>query len=107
MSDSDKPFILYKSRWSVKIVPRGAPGWLATAAWLVPQFAMTGLFAWLLAQGGSRGTTTALTVGYVLLTLALSWALYQWAKARSEVIDMDELLALKRQRDAAGRNKRT
>lgn len=107
MSDSDKLFVLYKSRWSVKLMPRGAAGWLATAAWLVPHLAMTGLFVWLLVQAGSLGTTIALTAGYVLLTLAWSSTLYQWAKARSEVIDLDELLALKRQRDAAGKDRRT
>ena len=88
MAEQDKPFICYKSGWNLKFMPRNAVGWWALLLWLV----------------ALAIPTAAYVTGYVLLTVGWSLAMLRWMYLRSEVVDMNELLKLKRELDA--RNKR-
>jgi len=103
MTEQDKPFVCYKSGWNLKIMPRNAAGWAALALWLLLLAGPTGLFIWLMSRQPSEAQMTAYVTGYVLLTLGWSLAMLRWMYLRSEVIDMNELLKLKRELDARKR----
>lgn len=104
MAEQDKPFICYKSGWNLKIMPRNAAGWGALLMWLVVLAIPTALFALLMTRQHSDAQIAAYVTGYVLLTVGWSLAMLRWMYLRSEVVDMNELLKLKRELDA--RNKR-
>lgn len=100
MRDEDKPFICYQQgRWNMKIVPRNAAGWWAFVLWMVGFFAMAGLFVLFMNGEPTKGTMIAMLILYVVATTAWAIAMIRWMKARSEIIDMEDLLALKRERD--------
>ena len=101
MEDKDKPFICYQSGWSLKIVPRGAAGWWSVAAWMLALAPICGLFIWAMSRDPSRGQQIALVAAYLAALALWSVAMIRWMRARSEVIDVAELLALKRERDRA------
>jgi hypothetical protein len=106
MRDEEKPFICYKTgRWSFKIEPRNAEGWRATALWLAGLIPIGGSSMWITAN---RPTGILLWLYIGLFTVAmLLWAvgMIRWMKARSEIVDIDELLQIKRERDAEQRRK--
>lgn len=104
MAEQDKPFICYKSGWNLKFMPRNAVGWWALLLWLVALAIPTALFVLLLTRQHSDAQIAAYVTGYVLLTVGWSLAMLRWMYLRSEVVDMNELLKLKRELDA--RNKR-
>ena len=104
MAEQDKPFICYKSGWNLKIMPRNAAGWGALLMWLVVLAIPTALFVLLLTRQHSDAQIAAYVTGYVLLTVGWSLAMLRWMYLHSEVVDMNELLKLKRELDA--RNKR-
>lgn len=103
MTEQDKPFVCYKSGWNLKIMPRNAAGWGTLALWLLLLAGPTGLFIWLMSRQPSDAQIAAYVTGYVLLTLGWSLAMLRWMYLRSEVIDMNELLKLKRELDARKR----
>jgi hypothetical protein len=101
MADSDKPFILYRTGLGgFKIVPRNAQGWRQTIVWMLFLAPITGLFAWF-ASSEPEGTRFYLGLGLYLAAM-LVWGIggMIWMRRRSEVVDFEELLALKRERDA-------
>jgi hypothetical protein len=100
MTDQDKPFICYKSAWNLKIMPRNAAGWRASFLWLLVLALPTAMFVWLMARQPSDGQIAAYVMGYVLLTVGWSLAMLRWMYLNSEVIDVNELLKLKRELDA-------
>jgi hypothetical protein len=100
MAEQDKPFVCYKSGWNLKIMPRNTAGWWAMFIWLLILSGPTALFVWLMIRQPSDAQITAYVTGYVLLTFAWSMAMLRWMYLNSEVIDMNELLKLKRELDA-------
>jgi hypothetical protein len=111
MRDEDKPFICYKSKWSMKIVPRNAAGWRYLLYWMLPFFALIAVNIWVSAALDANGLDDQKIVAIIVpifLILATIWtiALIRWTKNRSEIIDMDELIALKRDRDRNNKPKR-
>jgi hypothetical protein len=111
MRDEDKPFICYKSKWSMKIMPRNAAGWRYTLYWTLPFFVMVAGTIWVSAALEANGMDEQKIVAMILasfVVLSTIWtiALIRWTKNRSEIIDMDELVALKRELDRSNKPKR-
>lgn len=111
MRDEDKPFICYKSKGSLKIVPRNATGWRYTFYWMLAFFIVGGGSIWtsaaLEAQAMDKQTIVLILVpAFVVLSTIWAIALIRWTKSRSEIIDMDELIALKRDLDRNNKLKR-
>ena len=107
MRDEDKPFICYKSGWSMKIVPRNAAGWWRLFAWLGTLAPLVGAYIWWMSREHSPERVGLVTVAYGAALVGWSIAMIVWMKARSEIVDMNELLDLKRERDRArSRNRR-
>ncbi|MFM5925219.1 MAG: hypothetical protein ACKOPG_13635 [Novosphingobium sp.] len=107
MREPEKPFVCYKSKWSMKIMPRGRAGWTASGLWMLAMLALTGTFVWLMGEKPTGAKVAAYVAGYTLAMCGWAIAMIAWMKARSEVIDMDELLELKRELDRkkqSGRN---
>lgn len=106
MSIKEKPFVAYRSgRWSLKIMPRTAAGWRALIIWMVALAPITGLFLWF-AAGEPEGVR--LWVGLAAyLAVMMIWGLgmMRWMYARSEIVDLDDLLAFKRDQDKAKRRR--
>lgn len=96
MADEDKPFICYKSGWNLKLMPRYAAGWWALVLWLLAFAPPTAGFAWLMNRQPGEAQAAAWVVAYVLVAIAWAAAMIRWMYLRSEVVDLDELLKLKR-----------
>jgi membrane protein YdbS with pleckstrin-like domain len=100
MRDEDKPFIYYKTGlWSFKIAPRNAAGFRASIIWVLALAPIFGLFAWALNEAPNYRFVGLFTVIYVATILAWAFAMFRWMKARSEIVDMAELLEIKREQD--------
>lgn len=98
----EKPFICYqsgKSGWAIKIVPRNAQGWLYFGLWMLVFIIMTAALMLVPENPWAVGA-------YLVVTLIWAMAMTLWMKARSEIVNTDELLALKKELDARkGRRK--
>lgn len=101
MAESDKPFVCYRQgRWAMKIMPRGGEGWRLTAMWLAFYALLSGLYVWVVARNPDDETFVGqMTAGFIVVTAIWAIAMIRWMLARSEVINLDELLALKRARE--------
>lgn len=106
MTDKDKPFICYKSGLNLKITPRNAAGWRSFAVWMAAILGLTGGFVMLVTRPLTQAQVIYATAGFTILILALSVAMIRWMYVRSEVVDMNELLELKRERDRQTRRGR-
>jgi hypothetical protein len=104
MRDSDKPFVLIRAgRGGFTIEPRGARGWRLMLTWIAVSLLIGGAFA-LFASTDPEGST--FVVGLTLFVLALGgWTIggIIWMRARAEVVDVHELLRLKREQERKGR----
>ena len=100
MSEEDKPFIYYKTgRWSFKIAPRNAAGLRASIFWVLALAPIAGLFIWAINRA-QTDVVRALYIGlYIAAMLLWSMAMLRWMKARSEIVDFNELLQIKREQD--------
>jgi hypothetical protein len=103
--DEDKPFICYRQgRWGMKIVPRNAAGWRAVIIWVFALMVISVPFVFAM---GKQPTGILSLVSLLLYAVAISiwsFALVRWTKQRSEIVDLDELLKIKRERDKAAKN---
>jgi hypothetical protein len=107
MRDEDKPFICYRSwKWGVKIVPRGAAGWKAMALWLLAAAPAVALFLAAMAKEPSGGGAVAIVSVFALVMIGWAAAMIRWMLARSEIVDIQELMAIKRRQDAEKRRDR-
>lgn len=107
MRDEDKPFICYRQgRWRMKIVPRNAAGWRAFTLWMIGFFIIAGLFIFLMSRDLTTGGVIAALIVYLTGTAIWAVTMIRWMKARSEIVDLDDLLALKRDRDRQSRSGR-
>jgi RsiW-degrading membrane proteinase PrsW (M82 family) len=102
MRNEDKPFIYYKTgRWSFKIAPRNAAGVRATIAWTLLLAPIAVPFIWAL-NGEKTDALKALYIAlYIAAMLLCSILMMRWMKARSEIVDFEELLQIKRAQDLA------
>lgn len=111
MRDEDKPFVCYKQGWNIKITPRNAEGWRLFAIWMVPFFAATGVFAWISFQAEKLGWSEAsilllACLGFLPATLIWAVAMIRWMMERSEIIDVNGLIEIKREQDIARKTRR-
>lgn len=107
MRDEDKPFVLYRrGPWNFNIVPRGRKGWVLMGLWLAllaPVVAAFELYA-----GAHEGEPEFFVALGLFLAAILVWtmAMIRWMKARSEVVDVDRMLELKREAERKSRGRR-
>ncbi|WP_309623776.1 hypothetical protein [Novosphingobium sp.] len=103
MADEAKLFTCVKSGLNIRINPRSAAGWRALGLWMAGFFAMLGLFLTGMATAERPQLQAGFTALFLLATAIWAVTMIRWMMARSEMINVKELLALKRQLD---RNKR-
>ena len=111
MRDEEKPFVYYKSGSGVKISPRNAAGWRACAVWMAALFGASGVFVWASVVAGEAGWDDRkillfLTLPFLLVTGVWALAMFRYMKARSEIVDVDSLLQIKRDIDRTDKRKR-
>ena len=104
MSDDEKMFVYTKRGWSVNIMPRNARGWLALLAWMVPLVPVVALYGWAM-EGGDNAIRVTATFGFVVLLAIWTLLMVRWMKARSEIVDIDELLKERDRRQNGGGRK--
>ena len=101
MRDENRPFILYRSGpWSFKIVPRNGEGWRQTIIWMALMVPITGLFVWFATANPDGPIFYAGLAIYLIATTAWAIGGTLWMRARAEVVDLEELLKLKRKADS-------
>ena len=100
MRDQNKPFVLYRrGPWNFTIMPRGKAGWAQFAVWMAVFAVPTVVFAIYAERLEGRPEFWAALALYLGATLVWSLASIRWMKARSEVVDVHELLRLKREQE--------
>lgn len=99
MRDEEKPFVCYRQGWSIRIVPRTSAGWSAFGVWMAFLGLMVAAFIAILSVLPGDAAQLAVVVGFLAATGIWALAMIRWMLARSEVIAVNELLDLKRQRD--------
>lgn len=107
MRDENKPFVMYRrGPWHFTIMPRGRAGWLQFAAWMAVFAVPTIAFAvYGEAHEGRPEFWVALAL-YLAAVMVWSLASIRWMKARAEVIDLEDLLKLKREQERNGKRGR-
>ena len=99
MRDEDKPFVCYQQGWNIKIMPRNAAGWRALGLWmaalLVPILTLV-LLGFALDNTPHEMVVLWAVVPLLLIMGTTIIAMIRCMKARSEIIDIDGLVALKR-----------
>jgi hypothetical protein len=107
MRDEDKPFVMYRrGTLNFTIVPRGVKGWTQFAVWMA---LLVPLLLWFAGYAAEHGEEPDFTIGLALyLGGMLVWTVggIWWMKARAEVVDLQELLKLKRDLDRKKRGGR-
>jgi hypothetical protein len=108
MRDEDKPFVCYKQgRWNMKLVPRGGEGWRLLGLWSLPLLILTcGHIALAASMPENETLIGWATLGFVLLIALWAFAMIRWMLAHAEVINLDDLLKLKRELDRDKANRR-
>ncbi len=102
MRDEDKPFIYYRTgKWAFKIAPRNGAGLRATIIWVLALVPIVVLFIWAMSSAPNGRIQGLYTMIYVVAMLGWSIAMFLWMKARSEIVDFDELIQIKREQDRA------
>lgn len=100
MREQQKPFVLYRrGPMNFSIVPRGVAGWAQFGVWMLLLVPIT---VWFVIHAEAHEGTPQLYIGLALFlgaTAIWSLAMIWWMKARAEVVDLEELLKLKREAD--------
>lgn len=100
MRDDDKPFVLTKYRWGgFNIEPHNARGWRLMLTWLALPLPLIGGFA-LFTEKQPDSPAFAAVLAVFILGMAL-WAIggIIWMRARAEVVDVEQLIRLKREQE--------
>ena len=100
MRDEDKPFVCYKQGWNMKIVPRGAAGWRAFGLWMASLGLMVAVFLAAMEALREPAMQTTAAVAFVVIVLIWAVAMIRWMMARSEIVDLNELMKLKRESES-------
>lgn len=107
MRDEDKPFVMVRrGRFSFSITPRGSTGWAQFALWMAPLPAI--ILAFVHFAKANEGTPAFFAGLAVFIAAMIGWnlAMIRWMKARAEIIDVEELLKLRREKGRGGRDGR-
>jgi hypothetical protein len=102
MRDEDKPFICYKQGWNIKITPRNGEGWRALAFWMLALLTPTFAFIPFAAHYDDTPQEYIVlwaVVPMLLVTGVITVAMIRWMMARSEIIDVNGLIEIKREQD--------
>lgn len=106
MREQEKPLIIYRSGWiNYRIVPRNAQGWRYLLAWWAMTFPIVGL---LIGFASRYPEGPVFYAGLVVFLIAMGvWAVggISWLRARAEVLDVEELLKLKREQERKQRGR--
>jgi hypothetical protein len=100
MREEDKPFVMYRRGYgSFSIAPRNGKGVRQTIIWLALLAPIMGGFIWFM-TGQPQGTSAHIGVALFVAAIA-GWGIggLLWMRARAEVVDLNELLKLKKERD--------
>lgn len=97
MAEDDKMFTCVKSGVNFKINPRNAAGWRAFALWMAGFFAVLAVFLSSIGRIGSNASKGGLVALFLLATAIWVVTMVRWMMARSEMIDVKELLEIKRE----------
>ena len=106
MRDEDKPFICYKGGGGIKITPRNAAGWRAFGLWMSILVLVSVIWTAIVVQPAFKSVAAYLTGGFLVVVAVWAVTMIRWMMARSEVVDMNELLKLKRELDEKKRRGR-
>ena len=104
MRDESKPFICMKQGWNIKITPRNGEGWRALALWMVGLLLPSFAFIPVAIRFDNTPQENLVLWGIVpvlLLTVLISIVMTRWMLARSEIIDVNGLIEIKRAQDLA------
>lgn len=96
MRDEEKPYVAVRNGWMVQITPRNAAGWRGLGAWLLALMVMTGGFVAVVSTEPGETVVLAITVLFLLVTVGWCILMIRWMMARSEIVDMKDLEAIKR-----------
>jgi len=106
MREEDKPFVMYRrGALNFTIVPRGMKGWTQFAVWMA---LLVPLLLWFTHYVAKHSEGPDFTIGLAIyLGGMLAWTVggIWWMKARAEVVDLQELLKLKREQDRKRRRR--
>jgi len=107
MREQDKPFICVKhGGWSMKIKPRNGEGWRAMGMWVLSLILLSGGFPMLVARYANNDAFIGwATAGFLVVVGIWAVTMVRWMLARSEVIDVNEMLKLKRDQERARKGK--
>jgi len=98
MRDEDKPFVMVRrGRWHFTIMPRGARGWTQFAVWMAAFAVPTIAFAVYGERVEGQPRFWVALALYLASVLVWSLASLRWMKARAEIIDVEDLMKLKRE----------
>ncbi len=107
MREEDKPFVMYRRGYgSFSIAPRNGKGVRQTGIWLALLAPIMGGFIWFM-TGEPKGTSFHVGVAVFVAAIA-GWSIggMLWMRARAEVVDLQELLKLKREQERKQRGGR-
>ncbi len=106
MRDEDKPFILIRHRWGgFNIEPRNARGWRLMLTWIALPLPLLGGFALLVQKQPEGPVFVAALSGFIIAMAAWAIGGIIWMRARAEVVDVQELLRLKREQERKRRGR--
>jgi uncharacterized membrane protein len=77
----------------------------ATILWVLALLPFVGLFIWSMNEAPNEENRTLIGIGFAVVVLLWSTAMMLWMKARSEIIDFEELLKIKREKDKAAKRR--
>lgn len=88
----------------MKISPRSAKGWRGLGMWLASYLAATGMVVAIVATMDKKGVSATainlfVTVPFLIGTVVWSVFMIRWMLARSEIIDTNEVMKIKREQD--------
>lgn len=102
MQEEHKPFICVKQGWSMKIVPRGAAGWRSFGMWMMGFGIVLAIFTVTTPRLEDRDFQAGAVVAFLSATAIWAVAMIRWMLRRSEIVDLNELMEIKRQNDHRG-----
>lgn len=95
MTDDSPRFVCVKHGWSRKITPVNRAGWIALLVWVAATAPLAGLFMWAMSRLENPALIGGATVAYIIVMAVWAVAMIRWMMARSEIIDVRELIKRK------------
>lgn len=102
----EKPFILFhRSRFIYNIMPRNASGWQQIGIWMALLVPIMVVFNEYVADRPDGPELYPALVAFLLATTVWAIGGIMWTRARAEVVDIQELLRLKREQERKRRRR--